>query len=269
MAEDRSSGRFHCSSIRRNRRAAALAALVCALVPAACTTTSSSRSSTETFGLGAVLMTNTMVAGQSVRGRPIEVRVLGAGAGEAASVMIIAGIHGDETAGVPLVEMLESHLERDPSIIGGRQVVIIPRANPDGLAAHTRGNSRGVDLNRNFPAENFDESTAHGPRPLSEPEARVIQHMIELYRPSLIVSIHQPIGCIDYDGPARDIAERISRACDLPVRKLGTRPGSLGAYAGETLGIPIITVELPRGAHRLEDDELWAAYGEMLLAALR
>ena len=35
-------------------------------------------------------------------------------------------------------------------------VVITPVANPDGFAENVRHNANGVDLNRNFPASNFD-----------------------------------------------------------------------------------------------------------------
>jgi hypothetical protein len=54
----------------------------------------------------------------------------------------------------------------------------------------------------------------------------------------------------------------------LPVKRLGAYPGSLGAFAGEDLGIPIITVELPGAASRLTEDELWTRYGPMMIAAV-
>jgi protein MpaA len=55
---------------------------------------------------------------------------------------------------------------------------------------------------------------------------------------------------------------------DLPVKKLGSRPGSLGAYAGETLGIPIITVEFRPMAKLLSAEQIWAKYSKMTLAAI-
>jgi protein MpaA len=60
----------------------------------------------------------------------------------------------------------------------------------------------------------------------------------------------------------------MGRVCDLPVNKLGSRPGSMGAYIGETLGIPIITVELRATDNSLSADELWAKYGRALVAAI-
>jgi protein MpaA len=56
--------------------------------------------------------------------------------------------------------------------------------------------------------------------------------------------------------------------CPLPVRKLGSRPGSLGSFVGTTLERPIITWELPKDAG-MNADSLWKTYGEALIAALR
>ncbi|MCF7954501.1 MAG: hypothetical protein K9M75_01745, partial [Phycisphaerae bacterium] len=108
----------------------------------------------------------------------------------------------------------------------------------------------------------------NGPHGLSEPESRVIQELILRFKPDRIVVFHEPLACIDYDGPGGGIAYAMGRYTDLPVKKLGSRPGSLGAYAGETLGIPIITVELRPTAKMLSANELWAKYSKMTLAAI-
>lgn len=86
---------------------------------------------------------------------------------------------------------------------------------------------------------------------------------------AVIVSLHQPIACIDYDGPpeAAELAGRMSKACGLPVKKLGLRPGSLGAWFGEGLGRPILTVELP-GDAAPDPDRLWETYGAALTALI-
>ncbi|MBI5764650.1 MAG: DUF2817 domain-containing protein [Planctomycetes bacterium] len=207
--------------------------------------------------------------GRSVQGRPIEAWVLGDGPDV---TLILATIHGDEPAGTPLVKRLADHLATNRDLLAGRRVIIVPVANPDGMVANTRTNSRGVDLNRNYPANNYKHNGTHGDKALSEPESVALHRLIERHRPARIISLHQPLrwgkACIDYDGPGKALAESMAAACDLPLVKIGARPGSLGSYAGETLGTPIITVELPRDATHWGEAILWERYGRMMLAAL-
>jgi protein MpaA len=201
-----------------------------------------------------------ILAGYSREGRAIEVRVLGEGE---RTVLMLATIHGNEAAGTPLLLRLEKHLAAHAHLLDGRRIVLLPVANPDGYARGTRRNAAGVDVNRNFQTKNSRDRT-----PLSEPESRAIATLLERYRPAAVVSIHQPLNCIDYDGPAADLARSMAAAGDLSVRKLGARPGSLGSFVGLELGLPIVTVELPRSASRLTSAELWQRYGEMLLVAV-
>ena len=93
------------------------------------------------------------IAGWSVENRPIMVRVYGSGDD---IVLLMAGIHGNEAAGIPVMERLGEELMANPKLLDGRSVVIMPNTNPDGDAANTRSNVSGIDLNRNFPADNFD-----------------------------------------------------------------------------------------------------------------
>lgn len=203
--------------------------------------------------------------GRSVRGRPIMIQTLGEGDD---TVLIMAGIHGNEPAGTSLVNRLIDHLRRNRDLLEGRCIVLMPLANPDGMATGTRENIRRIDLNRNFEAANRVDDETNGLRPLSEPESRALNNIIKEYNPSRIVSIHEPLDCIDYDGPGRALATRMAQYCDLPVKKLGAKPGSLGSYTGESLGIATITVELPAEASRLSEQALWDKYGEALLAAI-
>ncbi len=183
--------------------------------------------------------------------------------------MIMATIHGDESAGTPLVGRLVEHLQENPKLLKGRKVIIMPVANPDGYVHNSRYNVNGVDLNRNFPADNFDASQKHGAYALCEPESRAIKAVLDKYKPKRIVSIHQPVACIDYDGPAAELAAAMGLHTNLPVKRIGSRPGSLGSYAGLTLSTPIITFELPATATAMDRDSLWDAYGRSLLAAIR
>ncbi len=211
---------------------------------------------------------STEVVGHSVEGRPIKMHVFEP-ASYRETVLLMATIHGNEAAGTPLLHEIRKRLEADGSLHAQKKVILLPVVNPDGLASNRRYNSRGVDLNRNFPATNWAQNQRHGRKALSEPESRVIHQLIESYHPSRIISIHQPVACIDYDGPGELLARYMGNYCELPVRRLGGRPGSLGSYAGLSRGIPIITLELPGNASRLNKSDLWESYGEMLLAAIR
>jgi len=203
--------------------------------------------------------------GRSVKGRPLMIQTLGEGED---TVLIMATIHGSEPAGTNLVNHLIDHLRYNRDLLEGRRIVLYPVANPDGLAAGTRENIRRIDLNRNFETANRIDDETNGLRPLSEPESRALQSVIKEYSPNRIVSIHQPLTCIDYDGPARALATRMAQYCDLPVKKIGALPVSLGSYTGETLGIATITLELPGEASKDSDQVLWDKYGKALLAAV-
>ncbi len=203
--------------------------------------------------------------GQSVQGRALDCVVLGKGR---EVVLFIAAIHGSERAGTPLLKKLETYLLDHPELLTGKQVVLAPTANPDGAQIGSRLNARGVDLNRNFPAGNRQNTKRYGHRALSEPESNALYYLIQQYKPHRVVSIHQPLRCVDYDGPGQELAQRMAALCDLPVRKLGGKPGSLGSYVGKELGIPIITLELSRADDQKNKAELWRAYGQALLTAL-
>jgi protein MpaA len=206
------------------------------------------------------------IAGHSVEGRPISYTVHGDGP---RVVLFMASIHGSEGAGTPLLEEMARHLEKNPDTLHGATAILLPVANPDGLARGDRLNVHGVDLNRNFPADNRRDTPRFGLAPLSEPESRALHSLILNYQPQVIVSIHQPLACVDWDGPPEtlDLAIRLANGCGLPVKKLGARPGSLGAWFGEVLGRPILTLELPRHAPG-DGAALWQRYGRGLLSVL-
>ena len=205
------------------------------------------------------------IVGTSVQRLPILSFVLGQGSDV---TFILATIHGDEPAGTPLVRRLGKYLQQRPHLMAGRTVVLLAVANPDGMAHNSRFNANGVDLNRNFPASNRVNDKRFGATALSEPEARVIKQLIEQYSPDRIVSIHQPYACIDYDGPGTNMAVRMAQYCDLPIKRLGAKPGSLGSYAGVGLDIPIITFEMLQDDSKLDSETLWRRYGKALIAAI-
>ncbi len=148
------------------------------------------------------------IAGYSVENRPIEYFVMGTGDNV---IFIMGAIHGDEPASAVLVKATLEHLRSNPQLLSGREVILMPVANPDGLAENTRFNARGIDLNRNFEAVNRINKPQYGTAGLSEPESVAIKKLLLKYNPNRILSLHQPFACIDYDGPAADIALKMSQ----------------------------------------------------------
>jgi len=188
--------------------------------------------------------------GKSVKGRPIKIAKLGEGS---ITIFLLGVIHGNEPAGKKLLECLLGSLMQKPKKYSGKRLLIMPVANPDGLARNRRVNANGVDLNRNFPTKDWTPKRRRrkytpGPFMGSEPETKVLVKIIEEEKPDLIVSVHQPLRCINYDGPAEKIARKLVRSFRLPLKRdIGyNTPGSLGTYSGVERGIPTITIELPK-----------------------
>jgi murein peptide amidase A len=212
--------------------------------------------------------------GRSVRGVPLWLRDVAPPEGTASlRVFVLGGIHGDEPTSVNVVfDWLESAGKSQDSVIHWRMV---PLGNPDGLLRRpsTRTNSRGVDLNRNFPTDDWSRD-AHaywakrtgkdprrypGPAAMSEPETQWIQGQIEQFKPQLIVAIHAPYGLLDFDGPAPPP----NRLGSLYLDQIGIYPGSLGNYGGTMERVPVITVEL-KNARQVSRNEIQAIWRDLL-----
>jgi len=206
-----------------------------------------------------------LTAGKSVRQRDINYTVHGSGKNV---TLVIAGIHGDEKAGVVIAHKLDSFLAERPYSVIGRTVVILPIANPDGYIKNTRFNARNIDINRNFATFNRIDNEVNGRGGMTEPESIALAKIINTYNPSKIISLHSTLACIDYDGPSEVVARRMSKKCSLPVKKLGSRPGSLGSYAGLEKKIPMVTVEFTAKDEKLDADRLWAKYEKAILAGI-
>jgi len=206
--------------------------------------------------------------GRSVRGAPIEAWMF---PGREPGFLIIGGVHGDEPIGAELVEAFAERLRADPAAAGGRLLVLVPRANPDGLTAGTCGNARGIDLNRNFPAPNFTAAARHGSKAASEPETRALVELLATHAFACVIAVHAPLRCVDFDCEAAGpIAEAMAAAGGLPLRRLGALPGSLGSYAGVHLDLRLVTYELGRRrAPREKTAEYLAPHVEALCAAVR
>ena len=166
--------------------------------------------------------------------------------------LIIGVFHGDEPQGKYLIEKYLRdciRFQTNPNY-KGNEILFIPCLNPDGLQKGTRTNANGVDLNRNFPTKNWELTERNeffgGESPASEIETRFIVDIIEKYKPKEILTLHAPFKIVNYDGNAKDLAEKISEIIDYPVEgNIGyPTPGSFGTYAGIEKKIPTITLEL-------------------------
>jgi len=120
--------------------------------------------------------------GTSVQGRPIAVTQVGSG-GQVALV-IVGDIHGDETNTQVLVRsLMEQYASAPESVPPPFTLYFVPTMNPDGLSASTRTNANGVDLNRNWPTDDWKADAARtngivpgsgGSGPGSEPEVQAV-----------------------------------------------------------------------------------------------
>ncbi|MCV7176166.1 M14 family zinc carboxypeptidase [Mycolicibacterium sphagni] len=206
--------------------------------------------------------------GTSVQNRPIRVLTLGHGPRR---VLFIGGIHGDEAEGAYTTAQLPAAFHT-AGLDAAVTLTIIEDANPDGRAAATRGNANGVDVNRNFPASNFDASNpVNGGSPLSQPESRAVFDAIERLSPDLVIVSHAWVDreFINFDGPARTTAERFSADSGLPIEEsneFAATPGSLGSYLGRDRGKQLLTIEVRKGT---DPRLVWDRLNLALLNAIR
>lgn len=202
----------------------------------------------------------------SVQNRPIEVHAFGTGP---KTTLIMAGVHGDEQDGVEVVREVVSSLSTLPKdVLDDYRIVVMPCANPDGYEANTRQNANGIDINRNFPDKTFGTGKRSkkfngGKIAASEPETKAILDVVGNFKPSLIISLHSALACVNYNGPCVRLARRISKATGLPaVGDVGyPTPGSMGNYFGFDKRLPVITLELP--GQQVDSAE----YASIILAA--
>lgn len=175
-------------------------------------------------------------------------------------VLVLGTIHGDEG---PAGSLARDWIHRLQDLEPRSNWRILPITNPDGLVKKTRVNANGVDVNRNFPtddwfakAQEYWRSKGAKPRRFpgnaggSEPETQCIVSHIKEFKPDFIISIHTPYGVLDFDGP-----NVIKPATFLPWRRLGHMPGSLGRFMWKDEKVPVLTIEL-QGADVVEGKKM-------------
>jgi protein MpaA len=205
----------------------------------------------------------TFSIGTSVKGRSITAYQFGNGP---SMVLYIAAMEGNEQNSANLLQQWIPAIDADPGKIPSyRTLVIIPQINPDGYAADTRLNADGIDLNRNFPANNWQTQVTEplannvwtndgGPYPLSEPESQALANYFQAHRPRLTLTMHSHGGIVE----ANDAGDSINLGAQyaslagyraIPTFAIGsffdyTTTGAFEDWANDKLGLPVLEVEL-------------------------
>jgi hypothetical protein len=220
--------------------------------------------------------------GSSVKGRSITAYRFGSGP----SLNVYMGaMHGSESNSKRTMDEwfqeLNAHPERIPA---HRSIVIIPSVNPDGVAVGSRTNANGIDLNRNFPANDWKSTVtmpgssqptgAGGPSPLSEPESRAVASYIQNNQPRLVMSFHSKAAVVEANEAGDSVSIALSYAArsryravpksqSTPIFQYDTT-GAMEDWMRDKLSKPAIVVELSTntssefGRNR---DALWYTVG--------
>lgn len=187
-----------------------------------------------------------VVVGHSVRGRAIV--AYERGDLSAPATLVVGVIHGTEPAGLAVISQLR-RLPLPPHV----HLWLVPTVNPDGLAAGTRQNAHGVDLNRNWPVGWVHNGVPwdgyySGRRPLSEPETRAMLAFIKRVRPALTIWYHQPLDVVYGSDPHVAVLKRYARLSGLPYRRLPVPPGAATRWQRKHFPrAPAFVVEFPPG----------------------
>ncbi len=195
------------------------------------------------------------VIGFSLTGRRIEVYRFGDGDRE---YLIVAGIHGGyEGNTIALANELITHINEHPEVIPDDVTLyIIRNMNPDGEARDNgvdgRVNNNGVDLNRNFPSDNWIADwdrdgcwiyrpTTAGAYGGSEPETRSVMSFIGAHRVVAMISYHSAAlgvfpGGVPWEEPSKRLAAALSKVTGYsypPVDTGCVYTGTLADWAVE------------------------------------
>ncbi len=146
----------------------------------------------------------------------------------------IANMHGDEIVGreimLRLIEDLITNYKKDSAItqlLNLTRIYIMPSMNPDGAAAGTRWNAKGVDLNRDFP--DFTTPDNHNTPEGRAPETQAVMAWQSLHHFKLSANFHGGAEVVNYPWDTQpDIfpKEKIIKAWSLEYAQLAPYIGN-------------------------------------------
>lgn len=217
------------------------------------------------------------------------------------TTLFLGGVHPDELTPIHLAFKFARYLQENPNIYENNdiKIVIAPLVNPDSFLLNRpmRTNFNGIDVNRNFFTKDwykdaikswaergkFQSRYFPGYIANSEIETLFQIKLIDDYTPSKIISVHSPLGFLDYDGPgdqkfhvssqseklAKHLVNEISeKSKNYKVVDYSFYPGSLGNFAGNEREIPTITLEL-KTADPHQVDNYWNQFLPGLLSSAK
>lgn len=207
-----------------------------------------------------VVRTSTLVAdadktwesiGLSIRGKPIQATTIGSGPKR---LYIVGGIHGDEPEGPEVAAALPAAFGEMPGL-GEWTIRVVRDMNPDGSGAGKKTNTRGVDLNRNWPSKDFKPTPPYSKRPASELETIALKKDLERFKPDIVMVFHASHLGPFFHGAGKDpkLAVKLAGGARLIDANWTTRqqlrydtPGSLSTFLAEQKSLTAITVEFGR-----------------------
>lgn len=207
-----------------------------------------------------------MELGRSVLGNSINLH-----GARKANLLVMAGVHGDESEGIFMAHRLLGE---------GFKAPVIPCLNPDGALLRQRWNRNNVDLNRNLPAPDWQPEPLNpryppGNQPASEPETQAFLAALQAVQPSTILSLHSyKETFVEIERPPEAIPDALNQAVDRYVKDVGIErrqsigyptPGALGAY-GMNNGLLVLTYELERGFSHAQINQRFEPFMELLNA---